>query len=590
MKQVETAGSIRPLPTCAIWLYGLLGAAATLLIGGRCIQRVLHGELVNPDSYMRLVRIEAMLPMRRGVDIVARDGSGAGTLLHWSHLLDSLIVALASPLSLALGPHDALRWAAAAAGPLSMGALGAAIAWAAAPFANRRWLWLGPVLAAVSPAIASYGLPGEAHHHVLLVLVATVIAGWNARMLTGRVPTTAGWSLGAWAGLGIWLSPEAMPFVLMGFLALWLGWVMQPQRTYLADGVANTGLAFLLVTGAAFAVDPSPAGYGAVEIDRLSIIYVVLAVLCCGVGLSAVAIERLRLMGAARPALAIAIASACGAVWFSLYPAVLRGPAGLMDGGSAAAFFGGIDEMQPVRSLGEAVQYLLGGAVAASALGWFAWRGRSWLMLYVTGCAIVLLLLGATHERFAAYAAAAASLLLPVMVTRIEQAQTTWPPVLPAAARLGVVALCLLATRADGLTSTASARETDTADCSVSHLARMLRPFAGQVVLADANDTPELLYRTGILTAGSLYHRNVAGFLRLRAAWRSLPSPTEPAAVRATGAVAVLACRHKARSALVADLPPDTLLDRLARGETPPWLTEVAADPASGNVLYRMAR
>jgi len=39
---------------------------------------------------------------------------------------------------------------------------------------------------------------------------------------------------------------------------------------------------------------------------------------------------------------------------------------------------------------------------------------------------------------------------------------------------------------------------------------------------------------------------------------------------------------------LVADLPPDTLAARSTRHEGPPWLTEVAADPGSGNVLYRV--
>jgi len=126
------------------------------------------------------------------------------------------------------------------------------------------------------------------------------------------------------------------------------------------------------------------------------------------------------------------------------------------------------------------------------------------------------------------------------------------------------------------------------ASCSVRNLAAMLRPFAGQVVLADADVTPELLYRTGILTVGSLYHQNVAAFLRQRAAWRSLPSNTEPDAVRETGTRAVLFCPRSDRSLLVADLPPDTLADRLGRGEVPPWLTWVAMDRASGNVLYRV--
>ena len=80
--------------------------------------------------------------------------------------------------------------------------------------------------------------------------------------------------------------------------------------------------------------------------------------------------------------------------------------------------------------------------------------------------------------------------------------------------------------------------------------------------------------------------------MRLRAAWRSGPSDTVPEAVRATGATLVLACPlpgpYAGRSSLVADLPPETLLDRLNRGEVPSWLKEVARDRASGHVLYRI--
>jgi hypothetical protein len=135
----------------------------------------------------------------------------------------------------------------------------------------------------------------------------------------------------------------------------------------------------------------------------------------------------------------------------------------------------------------------------------------------------------------------------------------------------------------------AAAGEADP-NCSLAASGAMLADHAGQVVLADPGDTPELLYRTQVLTVGSLYHRNVPAFMRQRAAWRSMPADTVPDAVRQTGATLVLFCRSHARSLMVADLPPDTLLDRLSRGEVPRWLHQVAADRQSGNALYEVAR
>jgi hypothetical protein len=93
-----------------------------------------------------------------------------------------------------------------------------------------------------------------------------------------------------------------------------------------------------------------------------------------------------------------------------------------------------------------------------------------------------------------------------------------------------------------------------------------------------------LLYRTGVLTVGSLYHRNAEAFMRLRAAWRSKPGAVPDAAVQATGASLLLVC-PRADQQQGTDRPQDALLNRLLAGEVPPWLRRIGAEP-SGYVLY----
>jgi hypothetical protein len=63
-----------------------------------------------------------------------------------------------------------------------------------------------------------------------------------------------------------------------------------------------------------------------------------------------------------------------------------------------------------------------------------------------------------------------------------------------------------------------------------------------------------------------------------------------PETVKATGASLLLFCpsANAIRLRMVADLPPDTLLDRLDRHDVPRWLEELGHDTASGNVLYRI--
>src|SRR6516165_2345107 len=133
--------------SCHALLLFVIGCLPVLVISGYLsrLPAVLGGELFNPDSYMRLVRIEEGLLTGHIGHVVANDGSGAGTLLHWSHLLDSLLVLMAAPLEPLLGWHRALFIASATSGPVSVGLLGLALAWAAAPLADRRWLWAAPL-------------------------------------------------------------------------------------------------------------------------------------------------------------------------------------------------------------------------------------------------------------------------------------------------------------------------------------------------------------------------------------------------------------------------------------------------------------
>jgi hypothetical protein len=324
-------------------------------------------------------------------------------------------------------------------------------------------------------------------------------------------------------------------------------------------------------------------------------VYLVLAGVTCATGWTLWGLDRTPFAPARRVAFAMVVTAAGLGLWFALFPALLRGPSGLVDAEATRIFSNGIQEMRPVASLPQAVGFLLNGAVAMLLLVWFAVSRRSLLWGYGALCVGVMLVFGQRYVRFSTYPAAAAAVTLPVILTECTRLLAMRPQIAQAAARIGVIALMMLTYPgylALGEARAASRQPAGAPDCRVGGLGPMLAPYTGRVVLTDVNDVPELLYRTGILTVGSLYLRNVAGFMRLRAAWRSGPSDTVPAPLRATGATLVLACPrpgpHVGRSSLVADLPPETLLDRLNRGEVPPWLKEVARHPASGHVLYRI--
>lgn len=557
--------------TFAVGFAGAVAAAVPATVVGLRMNPDLFGAgLLNPDSAMRLVRLHDILAAHAPLHAVARDG--ASTVLHWSHLLDSLLLLLAAPMAGALGWDRAVYYVGLLSGPLSLGALGLAMAWAAAPLAGRGWAWLGAVAAGASPAVAGYGMPGVVHHHILLAVCAVMACGWALRLLRGAPPGSGGVALGAWAGAGLWLSPETLPFSLMALGALWAAWLQRPTvpRALLA---ASTS--FAAVAAAAWAADPPVSGWFGVEPDRLSLPFVLLALGAAAVAVLARSVPR-------RAAVLVGGAVLAGS-WLAAFPQVLHGTEGLMSAEAAAVFFGDITEMAPVRGAGEAVEMLLGGTFACAALLVFAVRRPSLPLLHALLCSLVLVVLAALHVRFAPYAALAGAVMLPIALASITGGAVHVS--LQPFARLALVLPLLLAPILVPTAATAEAAGPRHV-CPIRGVDALLAPYDGQVVLTDVNDTPDVLYRSRVHTVGSLYHRGIDGFLLLRAAWRSVPDGEPSAAFRATGARLVLACPGHARSALVEGLAHDTLLDRLIANEPPAWLHRVADAGPGGYVLY----
>ncbi len=573
------ASRAEPGPRARILLLAALaGAAPGLFSGLQLNPGAWSGALLNPDSYMRLVRIEDMLAAGRPLHAVMRDGSGHGTVLHWSHLLDVLLLVLAAPFATFLGWHRALEMAGLLSGPLSLAALGAATAWAAAPAARPGWLWLGAFAAGAAPLLRSYGLLGVVHHHVLLAVCVAMAAGWAWRLLCGQADAwRAGMALGAWTAFGVWFSPETLPYTLMALGALWVAWLHAPSDR-LGTGLRAHGAAFLLVTAVALVLDPPAAGLWGAEPDRLSLPYLAVA---AGALLTATT-ARLTLRW-----LPILAGLVCAAAWLAAFPQVLHGTQGLMPADQASAFFANITEMAPLAGPAQAADLLTGGVLAAATLCTYAWRGRRsagvWPIVYAAACVLACIAVAIRHVRFAAYPELAGAIALPVLLSAITAAD--WTPARQSAARLALIiglvggpALRTTLTQASGQTA-AGFRA-----CNARDAVPLLAAYPGRIVLSAPDDTPELLFLTRVDTVGSLFHRNVAGFLRLRAAWREVPGEAAGPAFLATGATLVLGCPGQPRSVLVADLPPTTLLDRLDAGRPPAWLRVLGS--AGGNVLY----
>ncbi len=589
----------------------LLGAGLNIVLGAHEWPGVLAGSLNDPDSYMRLLRLEDGIRAGHLVIVVARDDAGAGVMVEWSRLLDMVLWLLAVPFAPFLGWHRALYVAGVALGPLGAGALGVACAWAAEPFAARRYLWAAVAAAAMLPAMLYFDAPGVVHYHTLLLALIVLTAGCVARAWQDDV--TYGLLAGVSGAFAIWLTPETMPFVLMAFAALLIRWVQAPLWRTIAACAAG----FFDVLSVALIVDPPQGGWGMPEIDRLSLVYVVLAMLLLA---GAAGLWALETRGTGRGkmwrrGLGVALMAALVAVWVVAFPQVAMGPYGIMPAADMHKFFGVIAQQQPVRGMGLLV-YLGPGALALAYALWragagsgagagqkdaLAWvqppfmrivPGRArWLWLYVAACIAVALVLGAKFVLFAGFAPCVAAVLLPLALSEVSLRFET-KPALAMVSRLAMLLCVLVVPVAAAAVNTAGVGTVvvpgaGVASCDLREIAPLLAPAAGKIVLAEPQDTPELLYRTQVKTVGSLYHHGLQGYLRDREAWRVVPGARVPDALRATGAQYLLFCPRAGRYALVADLPATTLWDVLAAGNPPVWL-QLAGSNAQGWRLYKI--
>ena len=544
-----------------------------------------HGMLINADTAMRLLRLRDSLAAGLPLHTIMRDSSGQGPVLHWSHLLDAVILLVAAPTAAISGWNAGLQSAALILGPLTIGLLALSIAWAILPIAQSGTrlgqpslgpVWMVALPIGLAPSIVQYGVAAVVHHHVLLAASGAWVAGWAIRAIQGG-GARAGLGVGFSAAIGLWLSPEALTLGLMAIGGVWVAWVARPNLP-LARSVGSAGLGLLGATVGAWLIDPPATGYGAAEPDRLSLMFVWLAI-------GAAFASCLALTPRSPRVIALAGGLVAASAWLIAYPQILRGTSGLMTPMEASVFFDGILEMEPVASLATAVVYLGSGAMAVLFIGWAAYHKRSTVILYAAACALVLVVLGARHVRFASYPATLAAALLPVAIATVMRSSLSNQGV--ALARIGIIGVVLAVPPIAGYALAAmdpASVPSDpsgltTASCSLDEAAGLVEPLGAAVVLAPVNEGPFLLWRSQIRTVGTLYHRGIDGFMRLHTAWFD---PADPrGAVKATGADYVLFCPQPGLAG-----PAGSLLTQLNKHQPPPWL--IYAGAGGGYVLYRV--
>lgn len=585
----------------------LISFSVALLVRPQNFAFVLDGELINPDSYMRLVRIQEALGSGQWfTDIVSRNESGMGTLIYWSHFLDAFILLLRLPLMCFMPAEQALFWAGALLGPILLGLLGMACTWVLLPWVKGPWRVLIAVAIAISVPITNYGQIGVATHHLLIVIFVVLTWGLVARTYIEQ-RAFYGLAAGVSSGLAIWVSPEATPYCLMGFGGLLIPamFTLSPARAQLSSSmtsIATYGIGFLATILIAILLDPPHQGIFSPALDRVSVTFLTLSFLLLLVSLMPYLLMRLHGSSMQRMIwlpLALIVALA---IWLALFPAYLKGLNGLMSPEEAAAFFI-TTEMSPINTFELFMYFGFSGVLSVLAIFVMGLSQRTPVMklafLYLGLCALICSVFAFWHVRFAIYSAAISVMVLGVLLSRFsDDSLGPQNQIRRALVIFGFLLLPSLLNYSISLVGSAQQFTREAGQslpqphhqsvCPLSDAVSLIAPLGNTVVLTDANIGPALLYKTQAKIVGSFYHAGIKGYMRQQLAWGATDLGHVPAELIATGANYILFC-PASNPTFEPRNQPNSLFELLNSASPPTWLSLVSPSKQSAWVLYQIS-
>lgn len=550
---------------------------------------VTAGRLVDPDAYMRLVRVQELLAGADWFsDAAPRTNAPYGSTLPWSRPFDALILAGAVIGRLVTDARPALFWSGALLSPLLHVAALAFLAWGGRAFIGRWTLVFAALMFLAQSGLHSFFRLGRADHHSLQVVMLLAIV---ALLLHGFV-RGGRWSFAA-AGLAgaiaVWVSAEALLAVLVALLALGFRWLRDPAREL--GELARFTTAFAVGIAIALVLERPVDDWFLVDYDKNAIPHVALAVAMAGaVGLGRVLERRGALdrpgCRAGFAAVAIVLLAAGMA---ALFPGFFAGPFGNVAPEVTGLLMEDVSELRPLwptdAQSSARLFFFLGPLVialpyAVVRAGRDHAPGRdAWLLLAV-GMAVYTPF-ALRHLRVAPFVealfvlpwAAAVVALLP----RLGMARVA------VLGRLALAALALLwhVGVAAAFAGPGAARLTRIGDpCPWDRLAEVLnrdRPAADRpIVLTHVYPGSELLWRTDYGVVSAPYHDDRDGMVDTLAVFSAREEGAARAVVDRRGVGLVIVCRILERADQGAWAPitaaPDTLYNRLLRGDAPAWL------------------
>ncbi len=559
----------------------VLAAAALLvtLITATAFLRQDHQiarTLGDTDDAMRLVLVRDLLDGRGWYDqLVMRLQPPAGTVMHWSRLLDGALAGVLWLMRLGLPPAQAEQ-AMRVCWPLAWILPAAAASLAIARrLGGPRAMVAGAVLLVANPWVFVQFQPGRIDHHNVQITLTLAAAAFS---IAGGGRRWSGALAGAASALALAVGIESLVFhALIG-----LGWGLSVVQDRTNAKAARTyGLALAVGTAGLFLAQTPPGRWSLSVCDALGW-NLTAAVLVAGLGLAIIA--SLKLARARQIGALFMVAAGAATVYLALDPSCLHGPFAAVDPRLRPFWFGQIEELKAWPALlathrAAAIRILTVSLMSVCGCGVLWWRGGQggWAgPLTAVACVLVAIVASFQAYRMEDYAFGFG---LPVVAAGVALA----------AEGRGMITLLVLTVAASPatlatVTGWAFAQLAPAPPPPVSPNARcydtdVYRPLAALppgLVLADINLGPFILAHTRDSVLAAPYHRMRWGVLSAHQALGTAPRQAE-------GTVRALGVRYIVECGALTRVGAGSFEAGLRQGRTPSWLAPISPP---GEVLH----
>lgn len=540
-------------------------------------------ELVDTDTYMRLVRVEQLADTGDWYDnVIHRSNYPYGETLHWTRPLDVILLAGAYLFTPFQGFDKGLLTWSIIISPL-LGVLCLfALVWATRPVMNKnsqQILWLLFISQTVLLQVFAFGRPD---HHSLLLLLFIVLVGCLFRMVVADTKCVI---LGGFVGaFAMWVSVETIFAIIMVFITLGVFWMIRGDKY--ANILSQYSLSLFLFSVIFVFVERPLSSILLVEYDKISIAHLFVFMLAAA---SSYVLTLNKNAGPSSKSIqSFLLIVVSGVVIYLIFPDFYKGPMAGVNKDIVPLWLDKVREVQPVWSLDVYHKTVLIGTIVLSCMYLFVLGIKQSLsqrpdLFYPLLCGFVVFLpLGIYQIRMDYYLLTIAIIVLSQclhdIITWISNSGLTsmWKPAL----RIAISVLFILGLPAIGVMATPSeTSESKRNDADLKGLSSFLQDYqkvnpGAQTILAFLDYGPELLYRTDYNVIATPYHRNDSGILY---SYFVMASDNSDEAYRLLKerSVDVIIIESSERNFYKKTADGSNLYERLVAGEKPTFLEEM---------------